>query len=130
MARDWNSKEDEEAWKGKRKLKKLKRPLLRYSEICELRQFTVRSYATLLTLTNSWRALEKTEESEDGQKIITPEHSALIATEVEDLDKAYKELKSKSVNFIKEPKMQSWGQYAAYFTDPDGHIWEIFTWKK
>ena len=97
--------------------------------------------------------LEKTEESEDfanvkvgnsniallgpkvvndliGKKITTPGHSALIAAEVEDLDKAYKELKSKSVNFIKEPKMQSWGQYAAYFTDPDGHIWEIFTWKK
>ena len=97
--------------------------------------------------------LEKTEESEDfanlkvgnsniallspklvndliGKKITTPGHSALIAVEVEDLDKAYKELKSKSVNFIKEPKMQSWGQYTAYFTDLDGHIWEIFTWKK
>lgn len=97
--------------------------------------------------------LEKTEESEDfanikignnniallgpkvvndliGKKITSPGHSSLIAAEVEDLDKTYKELKSKKVNFIKEPKMQSWGQYTAYFTDPDGHIWEIFTWKK
>lgn len=97
--------------------------------------------------------LEKTEEQEDfanikvgnnnvallgqkvvndliGKKITNPGNSSLIAAEVEDLDKAYKELKSKSVNFIKEPKMQSWGQYTAYFTDQDGHIWEIFTWKK
>ncbi|MBU1682800.1 VOC family protein, partial [Patescibacteria group bacterium] len=87
--------------------------------------------------------LEKTEEQEDfanikigntniallgpkvvndliGKKITNPGHSSLIAAEVEDLDKTYKELKSKRVNFIKEPKMQSWGQYTAYFTDQDG----------
>lgn len=97
--------------------------------------------------------LEKTEEQEDfvnikagnnniallgpklvndliGEKITSPGYSSLIAAEVEDLDESYKELKSKKVNFIKEPKMQPWGQYTAYFIDEDGHIWEIFTWKK
>lgn len=65
-----------------------------------------------------------------GKDITKPRYSALIAAEVEDLDKSYEELKSKGVKFIKAPKMQSWGQYTAYLTDPDEHIWEIFTWKK
>jgi uncharacterized glyoxalase superfamily protein PhnB len=64
------------------------------------------------------------------KNITTPGQSALIAVEVDDLDEAYKELKAKGVNFIKAPKLQSWGQYTAYFIDPDGHIWELFTWKK
>ena len=32
------------------------------------------------------------------------------------------------IAFIKEPITHSWGQRTAYFTDPDGHIWEIQQW--
>jgi len=48
--------------------------------------------------------------------------------ESENIDKDYEILKSKGVNFIKTPVTQPWGQRTAYFTDPDGHIWEIQQW--
>lgn len=39
-------------------------------------------------------------------------------------------LKNKGVTFIKEAETQPWGQRTAYFTDPDGHIWEVQQWIK
>ncbi|MCL4528189.1 MAG: VOC family protein [Chloroflexi bacterium] len=52
-------------------------------------------------------------------------HRILLASFVEDTDKAYETLKSKGVNFIKSPTTQPWGQRTAYFQDPEGNIWEI-----
>jgi lactoylglutathione lyase len=49
----------------------------------------------------------------------------LMAVFMDDADKAYEELKAKGVHFIKPPTTQPWGQRTAYFTDPDGNIWEI-----
>ena len=48
----------------------------------------------------------------------------------EEVDAAYEELKEKGVNFIKEPSDWQWGARTAYFTDPDGHLWEIYAWVK
>ena len=48
--------------------------------------------------------------------------------ESENIDGQYEGLKSKGVKFIKSPTTQAWGQRTAYFTDPDGHIWEIQQW--
>lgn len=39
-------------------------------------------------------------------------------------------LKKRGVTFIKEAETQPWGQRTAYFTDPDGHIWEVQQWLK
>ncbi|MBI2103586.1 VOC family protein [Candidatus Woesebacteria bacterium] len=50
--------------------------------------------------------------------------------ESENIDAEYKKLKGKGVIFIKVPTTQPWGQRTAYFTDPDGHIWEIQQWVK
>lgn len=47
-----------------------------------------------------------------------------------DVDSDYKQLKDKGVQFIKAPETQPWGQRTAYFTDPDGNIWEIQQWLK
>lgn len=47
-----------------------------------------------------------------------------------DIDEDYAALKAKGVTFITPPKTQPWGQRTAYFTDPDGHIWEIQQWLK
>lgn len=49
-------------------------------------------------------------------------------SESKDIDKQYQDLKGKGVIFIKEPMTQPWGQRTAYFSDPDGHIWEIQQW--
>ena len=45
---------------------------------------------------------------------------------VDNLDKEYKNLSSKGVKFISEPKTMPWNQRTAFFTDPDGNIHEIF----
>jgi len=51
---------------------------------------------------------------------------------VDNVDKVYKDLKSKGVKFIKELHDESWGGKQATFTDPDDHILEIaqISWKK
>jgi len=40
---------------------------------------------------------------------------------VDDVDKAYQDLKDKGVKFVTEPKDQPWGVRAATFNDPDGN---------
>jgi len=40
---------------------------------------------------------------------------------VDDVDKAYQDLKDKGAKFITEPKEQPWGGRAASFFDPDGN---------
>ena len=48
--------------------------------------------------------------------------------ESEDIDADVASLKRRGVTFIKDPTTQPWGQRTAYFTDPDGHIWELQQW--
>ncbi len=47
-----------------------------------------------------------------------------------DIDADYTELVNKGVQFFMPPTTQAWGQRTAYFTDPDGHIWELQQWVK
>ncbi len=47
-----------------------------------------------------------------------------------DIDADYTALLAKGVPFIAAPTTQPWGQRTAYFTDPDGHIWELQQWLK
>ncbi len=51
--------------------------------------------------------------------------SAVIAFEVEDVEKTCKELKEKGVIIFEGPKQMPWGQTVAYFKDPDENIWEV-----
>jgi len=41
---------------------------------------------------------------------------------VDDVDKAYADLRDKGVKFVSEPKDQPWGVRAATFLDPDGNM--------
>ncbi|MCF6269466.1 MAG: VOC family protein [Melioribacteraceae bacterium] len=51
-----------------------------------------------------------------------------IVIEVDNVDKAFKELQNKSIKFITEPKdMKVWGIRVAHFRDPDGNLIEIFS---
>ena len=50
---------------------------------------------------------------------------SLFAVFMDDCDAEYERLRARGVRFIKPPVTQPWGQRTAYFTDPDGHIWEI-----
>ena len=49
---------------------------------------------------------------------------------VEDVDKAYRDLKEKGVKFAKEPKDQHWGGRTAPFIDPDGNMFTLVHFKK
>jgi len=48
---------------------------------------------------------------------------------VDDVDKAYQNLKGKGVEFVTEPKDQPWGGRTAAFVDPDGNALEIELFK-
>ncbi len=41
------------------------------------------------------------------------------------VDRLYEALKSKQVNFVSPPTPQPWGEYTAFFRDPDGNIHEL-----
>ena len=66
----------------------------------------------------------------DEKYLAKPGGALYTFAEVADVDQTVADLKIKGVKFIKEPKTQPWGQRTAYFTDPDGHIWEIQKWIK
>jgi catechol 2,3-dioxygenase-like lactoylglutathione lyase family enzyme len=56
---------------------------------------------------------------------LEPGHKPEICLLVEDVDKAYRDLKDKGVRFATEPKDQPWGARDATFHDPDGNIFVI-----
>jgi lactoylglutathione lyase len=49
----------------------------------------------------------------------------LLASDVEDVDAAYKALSARGVSFLRPPIDQPWGLRTAYFADPEGNLWEI-----
>ena len=52
---------------------------------------------------------------------------SVLASQVEDVDAAYAELRSRGVEFIRPPEDRSWGLRCAHFKDPDGNAWELHT---
>jgi len=64
----------------------------------------------------------------DKKYLRKPGSTIFTLSETDNIDKQYEELKDKGVNFISKPATQPWGQRTAYFTDPDGYIWEIQQW--
>ena len=53
-----------------------------------------------------------------------------IYLQVDNVDEAYRDLKSKGVRFLTEPKDQSWGARTAKFVDPDGNMFILVQLKK
>lgn len=50
---------------------------------------------------------------------------AVIAFQVENVEKTCKKLEEKGVKIFEGPKKTAWGQTVAYFNDPDHNIWEV-----
>jgi len=61
---------------------------------------------------------------------LQPRGKLEIFLTVDNIDKAYKELREKGVRFLSEPKDEHWGARAATFVDPDGNKFTIETFKK
>jgi lactoylglutathione lyase len=53
-----------------------------------------------------------------------------IYLQVDDVDDVYKELKSRGVEFLTEPKDQNWGARTAKFADLDGNAFVLTQLKK
>lgn len=49
----------------------------------------------------------------------------LLCARVDNVDTAYATLKARGVEFTQAPADKPWGIRTAYFTDPEGNIWEI-----
>ena len=60
-------------------------------------------------------------------------HKACIAVELESpetVDQIYTELTQRGVVFYGEPESYVWNARCAYFTDPDGTLWELYAWEE
>ena len=58
-------------------------------------------------------------------------HQVCIAIEVaspSEVDGLYEELQQQAVPFVAEPRDYPWNARCAYFTDPDGTLWELYAW--
>ena len=58
-------------------------------------------------------------------------HKVMVAMEVpdtKDVDRLFDDLSEKGVSFSAPPKAYPWNAYCCYFQDPDGNLWEIYTW--
>jgi catechol 2,3-dioxygenase-like lactoylglutathione lyase family enzyme len=47
---------------------------------------------------------------------------------VEDVDRAYAEIRSRGINFLTSPADQSWGARTAVLRDPDGNNLYLLSW--
>jgi catechol 2,3-dioxygenase-like lactoylglutathione lyase family enzyme len=43
----------------------------------------------------------------------------------EEVDAIFARLKKNGATIVKEPQKAFWGGYSGYFSDPDGHKWEV-----
>lgn len=58
-------------------------------------------------------------------------HKACIAVRLDapaDIDAMFDRLTTQGVSFVSAPADYPWNARCAYFTDPDGNVWEIYAW--
>ena len=58
-------------------------------------------------------------------------HKACVAVQLSSLaeiDRLYRDLSAKGVTFYGPPADYVWNARCAYFTDPDGTLWELYAW--
>lgn len=67
----------------------------------------------------------------DDNQPEAPVHKVMTAIELADgatLDGLYEQLRANGVTFTGPPRTYPWNAYCAYFADPDGNTWELYTW--
>jgi catechol 2,3-dioxygenase-like lactoylglutathione lyase family enzyme len=82
--------------------------------------------------TGPWLGLFPTEELAADAALVAEELPAYrgislavnLPTEAE-VDAAFDLVREVGAVVVKEPERLSWGGYSGYFTDPDGHLWEL-----
>ena len=64
-----------------------------------------------------------------GQAALEPTtggRRVLLCVGVENVDQTCDALKAKGVPLLKAPEDKAWGRRTAYFTDPEGNLWELY----
>jgi uncharacterized glyoxalase superfamily protein PhnB len=75
-----------------------------------------------------WSHLERYLGKEAMAKVKHPFMAAIFCENVTEVDDAYQHLSNLGVDFITPPQDWPWNARAAYFVDPEGYIWELYTW--
>jgi uncharacterized protein len=44
------------------------------------------------------------------------------------VDAEFERLSAAGVQFLASPRHYAWNAHCAYFRDPDGHLWELYSW--
>ncbi|WP_282609401.1 VOC family protein [Pelagibius sp. Alg239-R121] len=60
-------------------------------------------------------------------------HKACVAVQLDSpasVDELHAELIARGVTFYGEPASYVWNARCAYFTDPDGTLWELYAWEE
>lgn len=83
-----------------------------------------------LALMSQEAASDLTGKSLDAASADAAPKFSLSLGEVSNVDEVYESLRASGVLFVNEPRTQPWGQRTAHLSDPDGNLWEIFTWVK
>lgn len=65
----------------------------------------------------------------EAMKLVKHSFMAAIFCESPDkVDEAFQDLSNKGVHFLAKPTNWPWNARAAYFVDPEGYLWEIYSW--
>ena len=67
-------------------------------------------------------SLEGQEGLAPGSMQAASNRSIILEFQVEDVDQEYERLQSLSVEWVKPPTTQAWGNRSIYFRDPDGNL--------
>jgi hypothetical protein len=90
------------------------------------------------TLNGSWLGLYN-RDSLAGDATVSAEGSGFnsfaiahnVSSEVE-VDETIEQAVAAGATLVKQPEKVFWGGYSGYFSDPDGHLWEVahnpFVW--
>ena len=65
-------------------------------------------------------------ETRGGKSAPGPDKTSVTVL-VEDVDRVFRELSGRGVEFLGTPADRAWGQRSVYFRDPEGHLIEIAT---
>ena len=72
-------------------------------------------------------SLEGQEKLAPGSMQVAANKTVILEFHVEDVDKEYERLKQMSIEWVKPPTTQQWGNRSIYFRDPDGNLLNLYT---
>jgi len=75
-----------------------------------------------------WSHLEQHLGKEAMSRVKHPFMAAIYCPTPAQVDEAYTHLLDKGTEFIAPPQDWPWRARAAYFVDPEGYIWELYSW--